>query len=102
MNASSVSKFKYYVKSGDFVDVNSLSDSSVQLYLSNDESGMCIIAIYNSSGKMLTTGLTVVEANAGDVTITFSKFDDTQQYILWVFFVNQYYVPMYESFTKGY
>lgn len=84
-----------------FAIIDSVTADRAQLYLSNEKAGTCIVAVYNSDGRMLTTGSLDVTANAGDITILYPAFTNSQ-YVIKVFFVDENYAPIYNCVAKGY
>jgi hypothetical protein len=86
----------------DFVAVDGISNDRVQLYFSNDKAGICIAVIYDINGRMLTSGISTVGANAGEVTIIYAPFANVDSYKLKVFFLNLSQAPVYECISREY
>ena len=85
-----------------FAEIDSISSTSAQLYLSNAKAGTCVVAVYDGNGKMLTAGTKTVGVEAGDVTITYNGFTADEHYTVKVFFVDQSYAPLYKAVTQEY
>lgn len=80
--------------------IDSVNTDEAHVYLSNKMEGTCIVAIYNTEGKMLTVGSAQVLANAGDTVISYPEFSSIQ-YKAKVFFVDEAYVPIYSGVMEG-
>jgi hypothetical protein len=84
-----------------FAEIDSVSNTGAQIFLSNERAGTCIVAVYNTAGKMLASGVKAVTAEAGAVDIPFSsEISLPTHYVVKVFLVDETFAPIYEAVTR--
>ena len=85
-----------------FAEIDGVSDTGVQLYLSNEEAGTCIVGIYDESGKMIAVGTQSVAAEAGEITITWGQAELPEHYMVKVFLTDETNAPLCEAVLQEY
>lgn len=85
-----------------FAEIDCVSDTSVQLYLSNEEAGTCIVGIYDERGKMIAVGTKAVEAEAREITISYNQVKLPEHYTVKVFLADETNAPLCEAVLQEY
>lgn len=85
-----------------FAEIDCVSDTSVQLYLSNEEAGTCIVGIYDERGKMIAVGTKAVEAEAREITISYDQVKLPEHYTVKVFLADETNAPLCEAVLQEY
>lgn len=82
------------------ITIDRVFEDGVQLYLENQKSGKCIVAVYDEKGKMLTCGMTDVAENVGEVVVPCSRYVCDSNYTVKVFLLDSAYVPICKCVVK--
>ena len=80
--------------------IRQVSENSATVYLKNAQAGTCIVAIYDASGQMLTSGMLNVGEKAGEKTISYPTFSFDGKYTAKAFLVDSSFVPLTECVAK--
>ncbi len=84
----------------ELVVVDAIDSAGTQLCLSNDKPGTCYVAIYHTSGQILTMGSAAVAANAGEVFIPYSSISLPESYTIKVFLLDDQMSPLYYVYSQ--
>ena len=77
-----------------FAIIGNVDAGSIQLHLSNETAGTCLAALYDSDGRMLTAASQEVEAEAGELTLSFPDCEGEPATVK-VFFLDDTQAPVY-------
>lgn len=82
------------------VVIESVTVDQATLNFTGNISGKCAVAIYSTDGKMLTVGFKDVSANAGRVSVPYSRIELPSRYVIKIMLLNDKMVPLYKSLSE--
>ena len=83
-----------------FAEIGSVAANGVTLTLSGSQAGLCVAAVYDEAGRLLTVGTAQAAAGGGPLEISYRPFDQSRGRVLKLFLLDEWMNPLYPCVEK--